>query len=189
MTVERFIKLKNNRIKYHLKSSPNSRQMRLSVSRRGFFVLTVPPKVDYLTVRRFILSQTDWILERFDALVKINQGKAVRCSRRDYLKNKELARSFITARVEYFARKHRFRYGRISIRNQRTVWGSCSEDGNLNFNYILLKMPKDIADYIIVHELCHLRHFDHGEKFWQTVKEILPGYEGIRQKADEIIFM
>ena len=100
-----------------------------------------------------------------------------------------MAREFITNRVRYFSELYGFRHRKIRIKNQRTVWGSCSEDGSLNFNYILFKMPKDIADYIIVHELCHLRQFNHSEKFWDLVGRTLPGYKGIKKKADEIVFV
>jgi len=122
-------------------------------------------------------------------IIKIDQGKAIKSSRKDYLKNKERARKFISDRVRYFSEMHNFKYGKIRIKNQRTVWGSCSVDGDLNFNYILFKMPKDIADYIIVHELCHLKRFDHSERFWNLVEKVLPGYRNIKAKADEIVFV
>lgn len=189
MKTERSIKLKKNRLKYKLKKSPRIREMKLSVSRRGSLVLNAPKRASDSQIRRFILSQADWILDRLDVIIRIDQGKVVRSSRKDYLKNKEKARKFITDRVRHFSELYGFRHKKIRIKNQRTVWGSCSEDGSLNFNYILLKMPKDIADYIIVHELCHLKQFDHSEKFWNLVGRTLPGYGNIKKKADEIVFV
>ena len=189
MKSERSIKLKKNRLKYRLRKSPEAKEMKLSISRRGSLVLTVPKKASYGSIRRFIISKADWILDRLDVIIRIDQGKAVRSSRKDYLKNKERARKFITDRVRYFSELHGFKHRRIRIKNQRTVWGSCSEDGSLNFNYILFKMPKDIADYIIVHELCHLKRFDHSERFWNLVERTLPGYKNIKRKADEIVFV
>jgi len=189
MKTERSIKLKKNRLKYRLRKSPEAREMKLSVTRRGSLVLTVPKKASDSAIRRFIISKADWILDKLDVIIRIDQGKAVRSSRKDYLKNREMAREFITNRVRYFSELYGFRHRKIRIKNQRTVWGSCSEDGSLNFNYILFKMPKDIADYIIVHELCHLRQFNHSEKFWDLVGRTLPGYKGIKKKADEIVFV
>jgi len=189
MKTERSIKLKKNRLKYGLKRSLNVKEMKLSVSRRGSLVLVVPKKASDSAIRRFIISRADWIWDRLDVIIRINQGKAVKSSRCDYLKNRERARKFITDRVRYFSEMHGFKYNKIRIKNQRTVWGSCSVDGNLNFNYILFKMPKDIADYIIIHELCHLKRFDHSENFWNLVARILPGYRSIKQKSDEIAFV
>jgi predicted metal-dependent hydrolase len=94
-----------------------------------------------------------------------------------YLKHRKYARAVITARVKYFAGQYDFAYGRIAIKNQKRCWGSCSTKGNLNFNYKLVFLPSEIIDYIVVHELCHLRHFHHRAEFWAEVAVILPDYK------------
>jgi hypothetical protein len=94
----------------------------------------------------------------------------------DYLSRKEEARSLVLARLEHFNRFYNLIYKRVSVRQQRTRWGSCSRKGNLNFNYRLLDLPAEIADYIIVHELCHLKEFNHSRNFWNLVAESLPDY-------------
>lgn len=93
-----------------------------------------------------------------------------------YLNNREVAREIITSRVEYFATKYNFSYGRIAIKDQKRCWGSCSAKQNLNFNYKLLFLPPELLDYIVVHELCHLRHFHHKSTFWEEVEKIIPEY-------------
>ncbi len=101
--------------------------------------------------------------------------------RRNYLKYKEPARELILRRVEYFNSIYNFSYGRISVRNQRSRWGSCSKRGNLNFNYKIVLIPEKLADYIIVHELCHLKEFNHSKNFWALVAKTFPDYKKIKQ--------
>ena len=72
-------------------------------------------------------------------------------------------------------------YGRITIRNQRTLWGSCSSRGNLNFNCLLMKTPVEIQDYVIVHELAHRKHMDHSPAFWAEVEKVVPDYRERRK--------
>lgn len=86
------------------------------------------------------------------------------------------ARAVIPEKVRYFARILGVSYGRITIRNQKTRWGSCSAKGNLNFNYLLLLMPEEILDYVVVHELCHRLELNHSPAFWRLVEKVLPDY-------------
>lgn len=99
-----------------------------------------------------------------------------------YLENKEEARGFINSRLLFFNTHYKFLYKRVSIRNQRSCWGSCSALKNLNFSYRLLFIPQELADYIIVHELCHLKEMNHGPRFWSLVSEMIPDYKA-RKKA------
>lgn len=92
------------------------------------------------------------------------------------------AQKIIPARVKYLAEKHGFKTGRISVRNQKTRWGSCSNDGNLSFNFRLLLFEPAVIDYVIVHELCHLREMNHSKNFWNNVAGIIPEYKEIKNK-------
>ena len=103
-------------------------------------------------------------------------------SHRDYLKYKERAISLIQERVSYFNKIYDFKYNKINIKSQKTRWGSCSKKGNLNFNYKIALLPQYLADYIIVHELCHLVEFNHSRKFWNSVQKLVPNYPEIRRE-------
>ena len=77
----------------------------------------------------------------------------------------------------YFAEKIGVSYGRITLRQQKTRWGSCSANGNLNFNWLLILAPPEVLDYVVVHELCHRRQMNHSQAFWNEVSAVLPGYK------------
>jgi predicted metal-dependent hydrolase len=94
-----------------------------------------------------------------------------------YLAHKELARTLVHARLQYFNQHYQFSYKRVAIKNQRRCWGSCSSLQNLNFNYKLYFLPPHLCDYIIVHELCHLAELNHGQKFWDLVEQQIPDYK------------
>ena len=94
-----------------------------------------------------------------------------------YLKHKEAARALVLERLEHFNQYYDYSWNRVAIRNQRRCWGSCTELGNLNFSYRLLFLPEELRDYIIVHELCHLKELNHSPRFWALVAEVLPEYK------------
>ena len=97
----------------------------------------------------------------------------------------QLAKKVLPQKVEYYARIIGVTYGRITIRNQKTRWGSCTYEGNLNFNCLRMMMPADIVDYVVVHELCHRLEMNHSKKFWDHVAKILPDYKVSRRWLKE----
>ena len=98
-------------------------------------------------------------------------------SSKKYLEQKEDARKLVLDRLGYWNKHYNYKYSRVSIRNQRSRWGSCSSKGNLNFNFRIVTLPPHLSDYIIVHELCHLGQMNHSQKFWDLVGRTLPNYE------------
>ncbi|MBI2050433.1 MAG: M48 family metallopeptidase [Parcubacteria group bacterium] len=101
--------------------------------------------------------------------------------RAHYHKHREQARQFINETLERVNRQYGFAYNRVSIRNQQTRWGSCSADGNLNFSYKLLFLPLAHAEYVVAHELCHLKELNHSPAFWKLVEQTIPDYCAIRR--------
>jgi predicted metal-dependent hydrolase len=98
-----------------------------------------------------------------------------------YARHKEQARAVIGARLAFFNAHYGHAVRRVFIKNSKSRWGSCSSAGNLNFNYKLLFLPPEVADYVVVHELCHLRHFNHGPEFWALVAQVLPNHKELRK--------
>lgn len=94
-----------------------------------------------------------------------------------FTKNRNLAREVIMKKVAHFAPLCGVTIKRVTIRNQRRRWGSCSSLGNLNFNYRLMFLPSHLSDYVVVHELCHLKELNHRPAFWFEVAKIIPSYK------------
>lgn len=91
--------------------------------------------------------------------------------------HQSLARTVIHERLAHFAPLCGVTYTRVAIRNQRRRWGSCSSLGNLNFNYRIIFLPAHLCDYVVVHELCHLKELNHGPRFWAAVAAVMPEYK------------
>lgn len=94
-----------------------------------------------------------------------------------YLAHKERAREIVHARLTYFNEHYNFTIGRVAIKNQKRCWGSCSAKGNLNFNYKIIFLPEALMNYVIVHELCHLKELNHSKQFWDVVAVAMPEYK------------
>lgn len=90
---------------------------------------------------------------------------------------KKRAREIIPQRVQHYASIGGFKYNKIFIKCQKTLWGSCSAGKNLNFNCLLVLMPLEVLDSVVVHELCHLHHMDHSRAFYREVLSLFPGYK------------
>ena len=167
-------------VTYTLSRSTRARYMRLTVQPGGTAVLTVPHRVPEYMIEKFLAQHTEWI-ER--GIKRMKDFKPLPVSgRRSYLKHKEEARAFITERVAYWNRFYGFEHGRIAIKNTKHLWGSCSRKGNLNFSYALLFLPRELADYVVVHELSHLKEHNHGPRFWESVAKALPDWKSHRRE-------
>ena len=100
-----------------------------------------------------------------------------------FKENKEKALNLITSRITYFNKIYNYKFKNVRVKKQRTIWGSCSKKGNLSFNYKLIFLPTELLDYVIVHELCHLKEFNHSKKYWDLVEKTIPNYKTLRKQA------
>ena len=98
------------------------------------------------------------------------------------VKKREQARIFVENRISYFNKFYNFEINRIAIKNTSTRWGSCSSNKNLNFNYKIIYLRKELADYLIVHELCHLGELNHSKRFWALVQKTTPNFVEINKE-------
>ncbi len=95
---------------------------------------------------------------------------------------RKMAHDLVCSRLQYFNQFYNLKYHKVSIRNQKTRWGSCSSRGNLSFNVKILFLDKELQDYLIVHELCHLKEFNHSKDFWALVEKQIPNYKYLHNK-------
>ncbi len=130
-------------------------------------------------INLFLDKSRDWILKHRKKAEErlLEQDASARLSMDEIRKLAEEAAKVIPERVGYFAPIVGVTYGRITIRNQRSRWGSCSSKGNLNFNCLLMLAPREHLDYVVVHELCHRKEMNHSRRFWEEVGRVLPEYK------------
>lgn len=142
-------------------------------------IVRAPMRMSERDIMAFLLEKQVWIEKHWK---KRSEQKKVSDSLPP-LTNEDLqaladkALAVIPPKVEYYARLIGVTYGRITIRNQRTRWGSCSDKGNLNFNCLLMLMPDEIIDSIVVHELCHRKHMNHSKEFYAEIEKVFPKYK------------
>lgn len=142
-------------------------------------VVFVPLYVSDNEIERMVISKSKWIDEHM-LKVQSTIDERSKLEKITFEQVKELedqAVEYIPKRVKYYAEKENFIYNKITIKNLVSRWGSCSTKGNLNFNCLLMLTPDYVIDYIVVHELCHLREMNHSEKFWAEVEKIMPDYQ------------
>lgn len=109
------------------------------------------------------------------------RGKAA-----EYRELKQTALIFVLKKAEEINKVYNFKYNRISVKNQKSRWGSCSKKGNLNFHYKIIRLPERLANYLVAHELCHLKEFNHSRNFWDLVALTCPDYKIRRQEFKRI---
>lgn len=151
--------------------------MRLAIETGGRVTLTVPRRVSFRRAERFLLEKKEWILAAYKRAIAHPPRLLSQGDQSEYAACKEAARQCITERVRHYQALYQVTYKRLAIRNQRSRFGSCSAQGNLNFNYRLLFLPERLRDYVVVHELCHLRELNHSSRFWALVAQTIPDYQ------------
>ena len=158
-------------------------------SRRKTCTIQVKPNGDVLVkaplympkseIIKFVDSKRNWIEVSREKLAKLqSEREGLEPINVEEMKAlAERALIIIPQKVKYYSAIIGVTYGKITVRNQKTRWGSCTRDGNLNFNCLLMLTPEEVIDYVIVHELCHRKHMDHSAKFWAEVEKVLPEYK------------
>lgn len=179
--MNRTIALGTTTYDYTLRKSLRARRLRVSVSPGGALAVSAPLWVSSRFIERFLEAHGEWIERAVARLRRAAVHPLARGGKREYAEQKEAARALAVERLDYFNQSYGFRYGAISIRNQKTRWGSCAKSGNLSFNYRIALLPPALADYVILHELCHLGAFDHSERFWALVARTMPDYRERRR--------
>lgn len=145
----------------------------------GTVIARAPLRMSKERILGFLSEKASWICMQQGKMQERERMRQQACIHLDAKQEKELrerAKSVLTQRVGYFARQIGVTYGKITVRDQKTRWGSCSQAGNLNFNFRLILAPPEVLDYVVVHELCHRRQMNHSAQFWQEVAQVLPDY-------------
>ena len=151
----------------------------IQIKKDGTICVRAPYAMKNIEIKKLLKEKETWILRNLKKIEKTQ----LQCETTEKLLREELqqladlALKVIPDKVRQYAEMMQLSYGRITIRNQKTRWGSCSAKGNLNFNCLLMLVPDEVVDYVVVHELCHLLEMNHSEAFWQQVERIIPDYK------------
>ncbi len=152
------------------------RTLSLEISREAKLIVHAPMRMPIEQIEAFIMAHARWIAEKQEkAKARLTATPVLPESEIKTLKEK--ARTVLTEKTEQYAAKMGVRYTHVGITSAQTRFGSCSAKGSINYSYRLMLYPDAVWDYIVVHELCHLKHFDHSKAFWQTVETYLPDYK------------
>lgn len=166
---------------YELRKSGRARRLSIVVHPDCRVVVTAPLWASVREVTEYVRRYEEWVRRQVRALRRYEDHIFLPSGRREYLRHKETARDLARRVLAVHAPAYGIGYGRIAIKNLRANWGSCSEKGNLNFNYRIALIPFPLAEYIIVHELCHRVHFDHSPRFWDLVARAVPDHKERRK--------
>jgi predicted metal-dependent hydrolase len=152
-----------------------ARRYVLHVEGDGGLRVTIPRGGSRHEAEAFAMRHLDWIARQRARLPR-GDGPT-----HDAAALRARARRELPPRLLALAARYRLTVTRVSIRNQRTRWGSCGRDGHISLNWRLVLMPDDVRDYVLLHELMHLRRMDHSPAYWALVAEVCPGYREARQ--------
>ncbi len=163
------------------------RSISIRITPQKEILVRVPEWVSYRQLDALLCEKKDWILKTWQSIpdppvLTVREQNQIAALEKRY---RRAAHEYIPARVAYFQQFTGGRYDKITIRDQKTRWGSCSSNGTLSFNYRLMLAPPKILDYVVVHELCHLKHMNHSPAFWQAVEDVLPDYRERKQWLKE----
>ena len=140
-------------------------------------IVRAPKHMSDEEIQGLVQSKEKWILKHLHELENHSQAAYQPLSENDIKALADQAVRMIPERVRYYAPLIGVTYGKITIRNQRTIWGSCSAKGNLNFNCLLMLAPPEVLDSVVVHELCHRKEMNHSKKFYAEVRRVFPEYD------------
>lgn len=166
---------------YEIKTSIRARRLRIAIYPDGRVVVTKPVRISVANATAFIKSKSAWIAKKISL-----QKNWKKLPPHELSKNQVL--DFVRSRIEIYNQHYNFTISKVSIKDHKSLWGSCSRRKNLNFNQRIASLAVEQADYIIVHELCHLKEFNHSRKFWDLVSQTIPDYKKIRKELKSYSF-
>lgn len=153
----------------------------ISVDQDGRVTMRAPLRAPKSEIQRLLTEREDWIRWHVEKMKrnreKLEESDIPSLTEAGLNRLTEEARAYLPGRVAYYASVMGISYGRITIRHQKSRWGSCSSAGNLNFNCLLMLAPAEVIDYVVVHELCHRRYMNHSREFWDEVGKYMPDYK------------
>lgn len=164
------------------RKSQKARRMRLTVHCDGRVVATVPQRFSIKIAQDFLSEKMPWVVRKLEEFKQKNTSLLSQGDRDEYLRLRRKTKNLILEKIAYFNQLYNLPFNRVCIRDQKTRWGSCSSDRNLNFNYKIIFLPEEFQNYIVVHELCHLQEMNHSSRFWQLMEKTIPNSRSLASR-------
>lgn len=161
--------------------------------KNGRIIVRAPKYATEKDINLFLQKNRKWFEKHIASANELEKEKeSVRRLSEEEIKNLyDRAKKIIPERVAYYAPIVGVKYGKITVRMQKTRWGSCSAKGNLNFNCLLMLTPPEVTDSVVVHELCHIKEMNHSKRFYSEVTRVFPSYfeqkKWLRKNGDLIL--
>lgn len=158
----------------------NRKTFAIQITQSGEVVVRAPGRCSQSVIDAFLVQKKEWMQQKIREVLQNRERteKSVRVmteqERKQYL---IMAKRIFSERVQYYAKIMEVSYCRVTLRDQKTRWGSCSSKSNLSFNWRLIFAPQEVLDYVVVHELAHLKELNHSARFYQVVVQVMPDYK------------
>ncbi len=175
------LQLNDKKIPVIVRRHAGARRFVLRVRNNGTVVVTIPKYGSAERATAWVQGHTRWIAEQLSRLPTAPTEISKPRSRQQYILHRAAANRLVKTLLMILNEQYHFRYHKVTIRNQSSRWGSCSQRGNLSFNYKIVFLPAALQEYIVAHELCHLREMNHSARFWKLVSISIPDYS-VRRK-------
>lgn len=170
-------------IQYCIKHSRRAHRPSITVHHSKGVIVTLPLLAPTFIADRIISQKIPWILSTQKRLqLRFKDKIIIKQSDKECELVKYRTLLLVLRRLEHYNKHYKLAIKNVRIKNLQSRWGSCSSKHNLNFNYSLVHLPLELVDYIVVHELCHIKELNHGQAFWNLVAETLPNYHELRFK-------
>lgn len=162
-------------------SSTRRKSIRLVVQANGEVIVTASPWMPRTLIDQFVQRKASWIEKHLKAIKEGTRPKPLYGDKAEFEMLRATAYAFAKERLDEIVARYGFRYQRLTIRNTRTRWGSCSRRGAISIHYKILFLTPELAEYLLVHEACHLKEMNHSGRFWALVKKEVVDYEKMRK--------
>lgn len=178
-------------MQYTVEKSMRAKRVRITIKPDASVVVTLPYKLSTSRAESFINEKRGWIEKKVTLLQKriqeFPQNLIPKNNKKDFETSKQKALALVQQRLLHFNTYYGYTWKNVAVKNITSRWGSCSKKGNLGFSYRILFLSPEVADYLVVHELCHLGEFNHSKKFWALIEQTIPHYKELRLQLQRIV--
>lgn len=180
------VRIEEKTLQYTIRRYKQSKHIRISIGRGNEVLVTGPRYVSMRTLHAYVVTKADWIFGHISQKSTLLYDDLYQTDRAHFVMHKSAAYAVALKKVMQWSAFYQFPYTKISVKQLKSRWGSCSSLRKLNFSYRIVFLPEELQDYLVVHELCHLKEMNHSKHFWQLVEQALPNYKELRNKLKNI---